>query len=1310
MPIDREDKIIEKKEKEKKPLDPHEGSVETVKPRDYIDEEAQELRVQIQHALEQLPGIHEEPAIITELEILKGELEATRAEAGEKVGEVEREAEASIQSAIAAMNELFPAGVAMRELTEDEREKHGPTVMPFMEMCSQDPLQALEYFSRIKNTQWKMALLHDYILQGLEINFPDQALAIFQREMKKIDVNNEFPPEMMEYVENRIKNTKEREKYEKIKKEISDLLQIDFLQACIFFQKHYSTQLSEDFGSLIQQEMEKNIDEKFKVSVEEGLHFYEQIPEQTPGLIRQGRNIFSRIEMTIQGVEWEEKKKILFEKFRKAPDILAIVVSKSNQFTAEEKLDLFERTYEQGNRGLILKDFSPHAFPQPISEELKKKLFLVYKEFCLEQIILNVDIFSESIDSLDETTIQKSIDVAIKKLDRILLIGALKRMEASLNRPPINDIYQKTIDSLLSKADNDTVFSLLTVLDLDKQTQDKCIDILQQTAQPYDIEILFKYREEGKIQLSPEQEVGCIIRYMQAGGILTAGSSSDRGQVERLQMFKEKIHTTLENPEETIGLHVLENLSAEVASEFQDSILKRIHIIAENGGKIIAEVVLQYINKDKDFSQNWPQAVEIFHHLAEAKKTLERGKFHSQPEAEKNITINSIIGAQETLSNKNLRLRLEESFHKYPAIFNREQLQSLPQESYPGLHLLRSRFLLSSEEIERFCSHMFSGQVLKKQKDKDRFFSFLVEVTEIPVIEKNLKRFVEVALPLMDIMPESKKKIFELSQFLRSMAFMEGDKFEEHLMAVNQELASILQKYKNILEQRKKEWGLPIEKEIETLKNEKDLNKNDDKLLKKTDQKLKKKEAQLHRGPEDRDLAEFKKEGNILAQEELEKLIKNCDELIPKLFAEKCGANLSLEEITKFLESFKEPQLVIIYLGKLEAYPHQKKLFQKFIESVAKGNLSETRYEYREHLDMIFAGDSEMENLWKANLQVRKEGEILSRNEVAYNQMAKQRIKEFITEALGHGHVTGEYKNALTRYLQSEDAEKVKIRRELQNQLAQFDSEKPKTAEQKRLLATYNTMKLLSLKGEQLREGAIREKNTLTQETVEKKIDDLLQEIKSSFPDHSPFINDIDAIKEVITNLKNESKTGESSFGLYAEESEKPDLMLRMGTDVIGSCQNVMGTPELNRNLISYMMDGKIKTIFVRDMNGEIVSRAIMRILYNERAKKPVIHLEHSYHRSGAPIDTSNDLLFTLAQQKAKGMGVDLVISGKLKANQELSSYTDDLISYGGPGDTEYVDTLRGAQNKQKYTIPKEKVYSVDLQNSPGVAIGEVTL
>lgn len=1305
MPIDEEKKYPDGDRKDK-PSTLAEEIVENVDPKDYIHDEAQTMRVEIQHALEQLPGIHEEPETIRALEKLKVELEATRAEAVEKVDEVEREAEASIQNAIAAMNELFPSGVAMHEPTDEEKEKYGPRIMSFMDMCSGDPLHALQYFPKIKNTEWKIVLLSDYVLPGLEINFPDQAFDIFQKEMKKVDIHNEFPPEMMESIDNRIKKEKQRKKYEEIKKQISDLFPIDFLQAVILFQKNYSAQLAQDLESLIQKEMERNIDEKLKINLEEVLRFYEQIPQETPGLIRQGRNIFSRIEMTIQGVEWEEKKKILFEKFREAPDILASVANKSNQFTAEEKLDLFERTYDQGNRGLILKDFSPNAFPQPISEELKNKLFVVYKEFCLEQIILNIDIFSESIDSLDETTIQKSINDAIKKADRILLIGALKKMEALLENPTIKNIYHKTIDSLLSKDDNDTVFSLLIVLDLDKPTQNKCVDFIQQTSQPYQIEMLFKYREEGKIQLSPAQEVGCIIRYMQAGGILTAESSSDRGQVERLQMFKEKIHTALENPEETIGLHVLENLSSEIAQEFQDSILKRINIIAENGGKIIADVVLQYVKKDQDFSQNWPQAVEIFHHIAEAKKTLEREKFHSQPEDEKDITINSIIGAQETLSNKNLRLRLQESFNKHPAIFRREQLQSLPQESYPGLHLLSSRFLLSSEEIERFCSHMFSGQVLKKQKDKDRFFSFLVEVTELPVIEKNLKRFVEVALPLMDVMPESKKKIFELSQFLRSMAFMEGDGFEERLMAVNQELDSILQKYKNILEQRKKEWALPIEKEIETLKNEKDLSQHEEKLLKKIEQKLKKKETQLRRGPEDRDLAEFKKEGNILVQEELEKLIKNCDELIPKLFAEKCGANLSLEEITKFLESFKEPQLVIVYLGKLEAYPHQKKLFQKFIESVAKGNLSETRYEYREHLDRVFAGDNkQMENLWKENLHIEKEGEILSRNEVAYNQMAKQRIKEFITEALGHGHVTGEYKNAMTRYLQSEDAEKVKIRRELQNQLAQFDSEKPKTAEQKRVLATYNTMKLLSLKGEQLQQGIIREKDMLTQEIVEKKIDDLLQEIKSSFPDDSPFINDIDAIKEVIVNLKNESKTGESSFGLYAEESEKPDLMLRMGTDVIGSCQNVMGTPELNRNLISYMMDGKIKTIFVRDMNGEIVSRAIMRILYDEKAKKPVIHLEHSYHRSGAPIDTSNDLLFTLAQQKAKGMGVDLVISGKLKANQELSSYTDDLISYGGPGDTEYVDTLRGAENNQKYTIPKEKVYSVDLQNSPEAEI-----
>jgi len=43
--------------------------------------------------------------------------------------------------------------------------------------------------------------------------------------------------------------------------------------------------------------------------------------------------------------------------------------------------------------------------------------------------------------------------------------------------------------------------------------------------------------------------------------------------------------------------------------------------------------------------------------------------------------------------------------------------------------------------------------------------------------------------------------------------------------------------------------------------------------------------------------------------------------------------------------------------------------------------------------------------------------------------------------------------------------------------------------------------------------------------------------------------------------------------------------------------------------------------------------------------------------------------------------------------------YNGTLTSYGGPGSTEYVDTLAGQHDDQKYTIPGALVYSVGLSD-----------
>lgn len=72
--------------------------------------------------------------------------------------------------------------------------------------------------------------------------------------------------------------------------------------------------------------------------------------------------------------------------------------------------------------------------------------------------------------------------------------------------------------------------------------------------------------------------------------------------------------------------------------------------------------------------------------------------------------------------------------------------------------------------------------------------------------------------------------------------------------------------------------------------------------------------------------------------------------------------------------------------------------------------------------------------------------------------------------------------------------------------------------------------------------------------------------------------------------------------------------MLLIGTDVIGSCQNVNGTPSLNRCLIGgYVLSGHIRQIAIKNRDGAIVARSVLRLMQDKVTKKPVLFLEETY-------------------------------------------------------------------------------------------------
>ncbi len=710
------------------------------------------------------------------------------------------------------------------------------------------------------------------------------------------------------------------------------------------------------------------------------------------------------------------------------------------------------------------------------------------------------------------------------------------------------------------------------------------------------------------------------------------------------------------------------------------------------GGTVLAEAIKRSLKSATGFNLELGHLINLEQQLGNFYPTNRNSK---EGYASEDATRNAVIGAQEAVANKNLRNRLEESYFQlekdFKEYFSSEQLEKMPKAMYASLGLLKKAFGEDQAGIERLAATFFTGQVFKNQSSVDQFNYFLLE---FQTDNGEMKDVLESSMPLMETSPESKKKVLALTQSLRNFNALDNNP-AAHLAKLNVDLNSVSHRADALMEGKSNTWRVALLAEIETMKQEGEtIDKTDEKEQRKLAQRLSKKQERLERGPAAEELTPWKKEVVSFINTELDNLTKEYFEHLSTIFREKSGVTLTSVEVGKFLERFKNPGDVFIYLGKLSEYPHQKNLFQTFIERVAKGEFVDGRYLDRTHLDVVFGKDSPAEKTWRENLRLGGEEKSEEVNEF---EEARKRIEGFVREALFHEHATGEFKEIMDGFLKAEPDERTEMLRLYRTKLpAENAPEEELTEDQKMARAVSHVMRFITLGETELQRSKFS--NQVDPDGTKYKgvsLEKAFKEMSSIFSDDSPFLHDIESIKSVVEESKKSSKEGKIVRGLYVEESEDPDLLLRMGTDVIGSCQNLNGTPSLNRNLISYIMDGKIKTVFVRDSAGDIVGRSVMRVLQDGVTKKPVIMLERSYHSGNAPVSAVDRMLFDLAKNKAETMGYPLVLSNRFNADQKIEPYNNHIESFGGPGDTEYVDTIGGSYVSQKYTIPSGRVFSV---------------
>jgi hypothetical protein len=150
--------------------------------------------------------------------------------------------------------------------------------------------------------------------------------------------------------------------------------------------------------------------------------------------------------------------------------------------------------------------------------------------------------------------------------------------------------------------------------------------------------------------------------------------------------------------------------------------------------------------------------------------------------------------------------------------------------------------------------------------------------------------------------------------------------------------------------------------------------------------------------------------------------------------------------------------------------------------------------------------------------------------------------------------------------------------------------------------------------------------------------------------------------------------------GVDVVDTDHPCDMLLSGTEV-GSCQSIDGNdPEMARCLPAYLLKGEIRMIAIKNADGVILARCIIRLLIDRNKNTPVLFQEIIYPKEGR--EDYERILKKACKARAQALGIPLF------SMEEGQPYSGTIACLPGRCCFEYVDALElNEQTENGYEI-----------------------
>ncbi|OGE32120.1 hypothetical protein A2631_03310 [Candidatus Daviesbacteria bacterium RIFCSPHIGHO2_01_FULL_44_29] len=239
-----------------------------------------------------------------------------------------------------------------------------------------------------------------------------------------------------------------------------------------------------------------------------------------------------------------------------------------------------------------------------------------------------------------------------------------------------------------------------------------------------------------------------------------------------------------------------------------------------------------------------------------------------------------------------------------------------------------------------------------------------------------------------------------------------------------------------------------------------------------------------------------------------------------------------------------------------------------------------------------------------------------------------------------------------------------------------------------KLALSRDILRLLTLKPQEVVEGYLLEGDELAKRS--EPLGALSDRLSSQLP-RANFV--FERINQYLLGFQSQTGTRQR---LVCTDSSDPQVTLEIGDKPVASCQHYSHGSH-NDCLLGYF-DANSKMIILRNANGNLISRAVFRILADPDGN-PSLHIERNY--SAVAAEGVLKSVFTHAHKKATAMGMRLFISQQAQ-NEQGQKVTADipsgfearevpegfqLTSFASKAPKIYVDSAGGVRSQGKYNI-----------------------